>query len=679
MKINPTRPVPSNLAANAKAAEDCRTSKASPVRTLLVRTPASWTAAALCRFAFAVLLLLGQFSVIDRAAAQVPERFSFQGYMEDGNGQPLGPSTPVNYTVDFRIYSAATGGTLLWGERQIVTFDKGNYSVILGQGSQISGAEPHGDLSAVVINATGSELFVETTVTISGTPATINPRLRLLPAMQAFLAKKALSVDGAGISANSITEDRLSVALASTINSGPIADTRLSLGLRNYITNGPIADSRLSANVVRGNFPNSFTQIQQFNNGLISAGPFPTQLNTPLTTVNGILIASGPVGIGTNGTSKLIVNGGVRARGGAPGTSGANDNGYAFSGNNGDTDSGMFSSADGQLEFYGNNVERMRISTSGRVGIGTGNPSAQLHVVGKPSVFIGQNQASWGIDINDVSRDNHHMNGPGNQPLSIMADGQILAGVGFLAVSDARIKRDLHVSEGAKDLATIQQLKVTDFQFIDWVNKGRERKKGFIAQEVQAVIPEAITINKSFIPDIFAPAASVTVHPEAGTMTVRMTKAHGLKAGDKVRLLTDDATQEVMVSKAGPVTELEFEVEQFKGEPKRVFVYGREVSDFMAVDYDRIFTTGIGAIQELARRANELELKVKELGSKQAQVAELESKAARADALERANSDLQSRIERQDKRLAALETLVREKLSGVQQAGLQSVGLSEGK
>src|SRR5687767_15042739 len=68
-----------------------------------------------------VLLLLGLgafIGLIDRAAAQglVPERFSFQGYMEDGNGQPIGPTTPVNYAVVFRIFPTATGGTTNWSE-----------------------------------------------------------------------------------------------------------------------------------------------------------------------------------------------------------------------------------------------------------------------------------------------------------------------------------------------------------------------------------------------------------------------------------------------------------------------------------------------------------------------------------------------------------------------------------
>jgi hypothetical protein len=36
-------------------------------------------------------------------------------------------------------------------------------------------------------------------------------------------------------------------------------------------------------------------------------------------------------------------------------------------------------------------------------------------------------------------------------------------------------------------------------------------------------------------------------------------------------------------------------------------VYGKEVDDFNTVDYDRIFTIGISAIQELSKKVDALE------------------------------------------------------------------------
>jgi hypothetical protein len=72
---------------------------------------------------------------------------------------------------------------------------------------------------------------------------------------------------------------------------------------------------------------------------------------------------------GGGGPGRLSVHGGVLARGGPPGAFGVNSNGYAFFGNDGDNDSGMFSSADGTLDFYTNAEMRMRINDTGVVSV----------------------------------------------------------------------------------------------------------------------------------------------------------------------------------------------------------------------------------------------------------------------------------------------------------------------
>jgi hypothetical protein len=106
--------------------------------------------------------------------------------------------------------------------------------------------------------------------------------------------------------------------------------------------------------------------------------------------------SSDAVALGRTGTGPLYYGGdftisGVstansfRARGGAPGALGVNNNGYGFF-SPGDNDSGMYSSADGQIEFYSNNTEAVRIDSNQRVGIGTTNPTQTLHVQGNARV-----------------------------------------------------------------------------------------------------------------------------------------------------------------------------------------------------------------------------------------------------------------------------------------------------
>ena len=159
-------------------------------------------------------------------------------------------------------------------------------------------------------------------------------------------------------------------------------------------TNTILADGDAIANInFRGADGSSYivcAQILAAVDGTPGANDMPGRLVFSTTadgaaspTARMTIKSDGKVGIGTTEPGcSLEVTGGIRARGGAPGAQGANNNGYAFSGGSGDSDSGMFSSADGTLEFYINSSEQVRITSAGRVGIGTISPSTALHVAG---------------------------------------------------------------------------------------------------------------------------------------------------------------------------------------------------------------------------------------------------------------------------------------------------------
>jgi len=140
----------------------------------------------------AASFLLG--SITARAAnATPPDLMAYQGFLVDANGNPLAPTTPLNYPVIFRIYTASQNGTLLWSEQQIVTVDKGNFSVLLGQGT-VFASEPRDPLSTVLTGGNASELYVSITVTIDGNTQEILPRLRLMTSPYSFLAEAATSI-----------------------------------------------------------------------------------------------------------------------------------------------------------------------------------------------------------------------------------------------------------------------------------------------------------------------------------------------------------------------------------------------------------------------------------------------------------------------------------------------------
>ena len=155
------------------------------------------------------VLMLGQVDLASGADANPPEWMTYQGYLVDGNGDSLGSvvdpsdstqrvSSPANYVVIFRVYSAKQGGTALWAEQQTVTVSNGYFSVLLGQGSQY-GSELNGDLSAVFDGADASDRFIGITVDIGGVATEIAPRLRLVSSPFAFTASQARRLtDGSG-------------------------------------------------------------------------------------------------------------------------------------------------------------------------------------------------------------------------------------------------------------------------------------------------------------------------------------------------------------------------------------------------------------------------------------------------------------------------------------------------
>jgi hypothetical protein len=89
---------------------------------------------------------------------------------------------------------------------------------------------------------------------------------------------------------------------------------------------------------------------------------------------------------------------GVLASGGAPGMNGVDKNGYAFTGNNGDNDSGLFSTAAGKVSLYSNNKEILSV-TPGTVTIDSSN----LNISGNGTVKY-NGISDWRlVDVDDFT------------------------------------------------------------------------------------------------------------------------------------------------------------------------------------------------------------------------------------------------------------------------------------
>jgi hypothetical protein len=148
---------------------------------------------ALTRLLLAAVLTAAAGPVALRAqTSMVPNAMSYQGVLTDSAGDVVAPSTPENRNIEFRIYDAATGGNVLWAEAQTVTVFKGNFSVILGNGTAIGAPSGPAAFAAVFTNATSANRYFG--ITPQG-GAEFAPRQQLLASAYALRAKQAESVN----------------------------------------------------------------------------------------------------------------------------------------------------------------------------------------------------------------------------------------------------------------------------------------------------------------------------------------------------------------------------------------------------------------------------------------------------------------------------------------------------
>ena len=269
----------------------------------------------------------------------------------------------------------------------------------------------------------------------------------------------------------------------------------------------------------------------------------------------------------------------------------------------------------------------MVMQNNGFVGIGTYTPAYPLDVERYLNTSINAYEAYGSAGQVHIAGNS------GTYAFSIYASGRIVSGSEVDVTSDARIKEVVGRTDTVRDLATVRKLQITDYRKIDKVQYGGRLEKGVLAQEVEKIIPEAVATSTNFIPDIYATPTSFGC--TNGTLWVTLNKPHGLVVGDKVRLIDEDATLTAEVSAVN--SPREFTVGKMDKAPQHLFVFGKQVDDFRVVNYDRLFTTGLGAIQELAKRMDQVE-------AREARVAELEKKAARVDALENELADLKKLV-----------------------------------
>ena len=296
------------------------------------------------------------------------------------------------------------------------------------------------------------------------------------------------------------------------------------------------------------------------------------------------------------------------------------------------------------MVFGTNNAERMRITSTGNVGIGTATVNAKLHVEGTTRLNGAVTLASdnWLLSTDSsvkrfyfASNDTTYIAGfayGGNNTnvtigfrrsnddstlASLLGTGTFNA-VAFNSTSDSRIKKDIEDINDDEALNKILLVQPTKYNYVDMSrNKGFGKVYGFIAQQIREVIPEAITITPEIIPNIYKTCLisnkrnvyhSIPLDIAIDT-EVQILETEGGK-GDRYKI------KEVYSDYF--VIDKDIDVDE-------AFVYGYYINDLHSLDKNYIFTLNVCATQELHRRIETQSVVIKSYGDR---ITDLETKVA---------------------------------------------------
>ena len=259
----------------------------------------------------------------------------------------------------------------------------------------------------------------------------------------------------------------------------------------------------------------------------------------------------------------------------------------------------------------------LTITADNRVGIGTTTPEVPLHVSSSVAQYVSvygylnQNQAQGAYTANT------------NVYYSIMADQRIRCPE-FNAISDVRIKKDILKLNTGNTLSELNKLQVVNYAYIDQLANGNKTKTGFIAQGVEAVNDQFVNQSTDFIPSVFAVAKSVSLQEDA--LKILTEKPHDFAKGDVVKFFAE-GKKEVILTIESIIDSHSFYVKGWTEATDNVFIYGKKISDFRAIDFDQITALSVGAIQELSKQMDILKLENEKLSKEvQAKQAEFENR-----------------------------------------------------
>jgi len=197
--------------------------------------------------------------------------------------------------------------------------------------------------------------------------------------------------------------------------------------------------------------------------------------------------------------------------------------------------------------------------------------------------------------------------GNSHDGFGVLSTASIATANGFYSITGGWMSSDERIKDNIEDvpdnlaLQMVKDIPCRYYTYKDYKKRGKDKTIGFIAQDVQKVLPMAVEKHKRFLPNVYK-ELSGTWNEYIFTPT-----NIELQNGVMYQFTLNENTEEVKCVN-GSFT--------FEQKNTTVFCVGSQVDDFHVLNKDKIFTLHHSAIQELVKQIETLTARVRQLEQK---------------------------------------------------------------
>ena len=261
-----------------------------------------------------------------------------------------------------------------------------------------------------------------------------------------------------------------------------------------------------------------------------------------------------------------------------------------------------------------------------RIGIGTNVPKCSLEInntlsktygnVSDPKITYFSYNANGAIGQFNFNASNAYY-------LSIITDGAIFSET-YTGASDIRIKENIIEVDDETSLQMIRDIPCRYYEYKDKIGKGFTKTIGFISQDVEKVLPMAVSKITRHIPNEYRLLEDVTwtdgdVDVSGNILNYKLHTDLTDVSGVDYKFFLTDSTDDEKHTELNIVGNSD-NTFTFTDKYNHVFCYGEEVDDFRALDKNKIFALHHSGIQEIDKQQIADKARITELESQLADV-----------------------------------------------------------